>query len=253
MEGTAYGDLNGNGVLDAGEPGLAGAVLALRKDGVEIATTTSRSGGFYGFTALQPASYQLLEKAPPTGYQLNPSIIGFALAAGQTVMIDFGHAPVTPSVHRRGYLPLMLWLPPVLATPTPTTTPTLTATPTATSTPRPCQAYEPNDTPGAAAGPLINGQSIRAGLCDGDSVDYYYFDVPDAVRVQLNLDELPANTDFDLFLYRLSGGAAIAESRNREAAPEHISINLEPGRYLIQIWPSDIRRSDQPYRLVVSW
>ena len=51
--GTVYNDLNGNGVLDPGDPGLQGwTVDLLDSSGNLVATTTSAADGTYSFANL---------------------------------------------------------------------------------------------------------------------------------------------------------------------------------------------------------
>ena len=58
-------DLNGNGVQDKGEPGLAGiAVQLLKSSGAMVATTTTDANGYYLFTGLRPGAYKLKFIAP---------------------------------------------------------------------------------------------------------------------------------------------------------------------------------------------
>jgi protocatechuate 3,4-dioxygenase beta subunit len=60
-------DLNGNGVQDAGEPGLPGVtVRLLDAAGVVISTTTTDAGGVYTFTNLAPGGYAVEFVTPPT-------------------------------------------------------------------------------------------------------------------------------------------------------------------------------------------
>ncbi|MFN7265882.1 MAG: SdrD B-like domain-containing protein, partial [Bacteroidota bacterium] len=74
-----WDDLNGNGLQDAGEPGIAGAVVLLTGtsgDGapVSMSTTTDASGYFVfgstasGSTVLVPGSYQISFVTPSGGY-----------------------------------------------------------------------------------------------------------------------------------------------------------------------------------------
>ncbi|MFO0802292.1 MAG: SdrD B-like domain-containing protein [Gemmataceae bacterium] len=76
--GTVYSDLNGNGVRDAGEPGLAGVAVQLTgflQAGVfTIAGTTDANGNFL-FDNLVPASYNLAE-TQPAGYSQGTNAAG---------------------------------------------------------------------------------------------------------------------------------------------------------------------------------
>lgn len=119
VEGKAYHDLNGNNKLDAGEPGVAGAMLALLDAGsAEAYTTLSEADGMFRFPAVSPAQYSLVEKTPPPGFQHNTTYaLTFFVNANQTLTgFNIGHRLTST------------------ATPTPTATATATATPTATAT-----------------------------------------------------------------------------------------------------------------------
>jgi len=67
-------DVNGNGVQDAGEPGINGVSVALyNQSGVQVGTTTTASiagvDGLYGFINLTPGYYYLVFTTP-NGYRL---------------------------------------------------------------------------------------------------------------------------------------------------------------------------------------
>ncbi len=60
VSGEVYNDLNGNGALDSGEPGLAGWTVTLTSGSTTLSTTTSASGT-YTFTGVAPGTYTLGE------------------------------------------------------------------------------------------------------------------------------------------------------------------------------------------------
>jgi photosystem II stability/assembly factor-like uncharacterized protein len=132
VTGTAYDDLNRNGELDPGEPGLAGAVLALNRGATELHTATSGPGGAFRIEGVAPGTYTLLEKQPPPGYRSNVRI-SFQVFANTTwtFLIDYESEPTV----------------------TPTETPTATATATATPTETPTATVTPTETPTATATP----------------------------------------------------------------------------------------------------
>jgi hypothetical protein len=70
-------DLNGNGIQDSGENGVAGVTVTLNKpDGTTITTTTNASG-FYQFTNLSPGNYSVsFPTSLPGGYGLTMSGAG---------------------------------------------------------------------------------------------------------------------------------------------------------------------------------
>ncbi len=73
IHGVQWNDRNGNGVQDAGEPGLAGVTVYLdqnrngRLDAGELSTITDANGN-YAFTNLAPGTYAVAI-APPIGWQ----------------------------------------------------------------------------------------------------------------------------------------------------------------------------------------
>jgi protocatechuate 3,4-dioxygenase beta subunit len=71
--GTVYNDLNGNGVLDQGDPGLQGwTVNLLDSSGNIVATTTSADDGTYSFSDVGPSTYTIEEVNQTGWYQTEP-------------------------------------------------------------------------------------------------------------------------------------------------------------------------------------
>ncbi len=70
--GTAWHDLDADGVQDAGEPGQAGVTVELYAEGTLQATTTSDASGDYSFTGYAPGSYSV-QFALPDGYSFSPA------------------------------------------------------------------------------------------------------------------------------------------------------------------------------------
>ncbi|HPM85160.1 MAG TPA: SdrD B-like domain-containing protein, partial [Candidatus Anammoximicrobium sp.] len=66
-------EVDGNGIQDAGEGGVAGATVTLfTGDGVQVgASQTTGAGGAYLFTGLAPGEYYV-HVAPPAGYLISP-------------------------------------------------------------------------------------------------------------------------------------------------------------------------------------
>ena len=123
----AFLDADHDGVYDAGETLLPGAEFTLKRDNVPVATGVTGLDGLHTFASLAPATYTLVETAPPAGYTgALPSIIVF-IGAGQVISLDWPHLVATPTPTATATATL---------TPTPTATATLTPTPTATATPR---------------------------------------------------------------------------------------------------------------------
>lgn len=69
-------DVNANGIQDAGEPGIAGAVVNLRSpDNTIIHTDTTDAAGLYLFEGLCPGDYKV-EVVPPAGAVASPVLQG---------------------------------------------------------------------------------------------------------------------------------------------------------------------------------
>jgi len=72
INGTVFKDLNGDGFLSPGEPGLPGRTIKLLQNGTEQSLATSDSQGRYAFSNLVPGRYVLLEKTPKGWSQTSP-------------------------------------------------------------------------------------------------------------------------------------------------------------------------------------
>lgn len=69
-------DLNGNGIQDAGEPGIDGVTVNLYDGaGGFVATTTTSGGGAYTFTGLTQGDY-FVEFIRPAGFDFTPRDVG---------------------------------------------------------------------------------------------------------------------------------------------------------------------------------
>ncbi len=69
-------DLDGDGIQDAGEPGLPGATVNLKDcGGTALATTTSDASGRYSFAGLAAGSYTV-EFVSPAGFAFSPPLQG---------------------------------------------------------------------------------------------------------------------------------------------------------------------------------
>jgi serine-aspartate repeat-containing protein C/D/E len=96
ISGHKFNDLNGDGVQQAGEPGLAGLTVFLDTnnngilDNGETSTTTDANGD-YTFPNLGPGTYFVREMQQPGVLQTTPNPAPITLAAGQPVTdVDFG-------------------------------------------------------------------------------------------------------------------------------------------------------------------
>jgi hypothetical protein len=131
IQGLKFRDINNNGIVDAGEPGLPNVEIRLINvtpgvvGGTPITTTTNSSGN-YLFANLAPGTYRVRE-VNQTGFtQSTPDPADIALASGAIVSdINFGNFPTL--------------------TPTPTPEP-----PTPTPTPP-----TPGQTPGPTPSPIV--------------------------------------------------------------------------------------------------
>ena len=96
ISGLKFNDLNGNGIQNAGEPGLQGLTVFIdaNQNGVfdtgETSTTTDANGNFT-FTGLAPGTYSVLQ-APQAGIvQTTPNPAAITLISGQNVSgVNFG-------------------------------------------------------------------------------------------------------------------------------------------------------------------
>lgn len=66
-----WNDLNVNGMIDAGEPGIAGVIVNLYAQGIQIASTITDANGYYYFSNLNPENY-FLEFIKPAGFNISP-------------------------------------------------------------------------------------------------------------------------------------------------------------------------------------
>jgi len=181
IQGMVFEDRNGNGVRDAGEPGLAGARLTLATlSGIVVGTRLTGADGLYAFGDLAPGTYRLTESNPPGTVSTTPDTVLLPVAGGSVVVFDFGDrfvGSVTPSSTPAGtatptprpsatntpggvatltptfsvtQTPSPTWTSPAAtatgtATPTPSRTASITPTPSRTPTPGPSPT--PTETP----------------------------------------------------------------------------------------------------------
>jgi len=117
--------------------------------------------------------------------------------------------------------------------------------------------FEPNDSPSAAAGPLLSGQTYDAAIESSSDRDFFYFYVtaagkPPATIALRNLGDgseviglsaaivNASGTPVDPFAYSLRGGEVATTT-----------VGLEPQRYLIEVESSLEASAGIPYQLVV--
>ena len=96
VTGNVYNDLNGNGNLDPGEPGLQGWTVILENQyGNTVATTTSDANGNYEFDDLFPGTF-IVEEVLQSGWTqtqpVNPNYYEFATQSGlDETGLNFGN------------------------------------------------------------------------------------------------------------------------------------------------------------------
>ncbi|MEO5817734.1 MAG: PKD domain-containing protein [Gemmatimonadaceae bacterium] len=100
-----WNDLNGNGIQDSGEPGIAGVIVSLSSG----PTTTTDANGAYSFPNLSPGSY-IVTVATPAGYVASPTGAGtpstdsngsgtsVTVSGGTNNTVDFGFYKPVPAV-----------------------------------------------------------------------------------------------------------------------------------------------------------
>ena len=76
ISGVKFNDVNGNGVRDAGEPGLPGVEIHLTNASGTVTTTTSDAAGAFSFTGLAAGTYTLGEVVPNGFTQTAPAAPG---------------------------------------------------------------------------------------------------------------------------------------------------------------------------------
>lgn len=103
-----WNDLNGDGVQDPGEPGLAGVTVSL--SGSASATTTTDASGAYLFSGLSSGNYTVTATLP-AGFTASPAnqggdplkdsngspaAVSLATLNTSDLSIDFGYVPIPP-------------------------------------------------------------------------------------------------------------------------------------------------------------
>jgi protocatechuate 3,4-dioxygenase beta subunit len=102
IHGFKFDDLNGDGILGANEPGMAGVTIDLENpsNGQILFTTTTDSKGNFSFMNLAPGTYRIRE-VEVTGFMqttLNPPDI-IVTAGSDTTGILFGNHQIPGEIH----------------------------------------------------------------------------------------------------------------------------------------------------------
>lgn len=101
VQGVVFNDLNGNGLSDPGEAGLAGAEVTLGDLSFHyLATYVTGTDGAYYFYRLALGNYSLMERNP-AGYteSTTPDDWGIMLTGCHIIKVNFGDR--VPPPHRR--------------------------------------------------------------------------------------------------------------------------------------------------------
>ncbi|NNE00345.1 MAG: hypothetical protein HKN47_23750, partial [Pirellulaceae bacterium] len=103
ITGTVFHDVNGNGTMEAGEPGLSGVTVSL--SGPSTGTTTTDGSGDYRFDNLAAGSYTVNQvPPPPAGFTPRPGesprtvVVSAAVAAGTPILTIDDFTGVSQSV-----------------------------------------------------------------------------------------------------------------------------------------------------------
>jgi hypothetical protein len=145
IRGHVWNDLDGNGALDSGEPGLAGASVRLYDMAhpdpePPLQSAVTDGSGMFQWNNLPPGLYSVVETNPSGYVSTSPDALTTIVAAGGTSAADFWDwIPATPTA-----TPSSTATP--TATPTGTRTATETPTPTGTRTPTSTSTVTPTPT-----------------------------------------------------------------------------------------------------------
>ena len=121
--------------------------------------------------------------------------------------------------------------------------------------------YEPNNWCDQAYGPLTSGPTYQSWISNCDLAtykksDYFYIDISKTNTINIYLTDIPAGTDYDLYLYRNPSddpNNPAAKSRELDNSSETISYNPPAtGRYYIRVYAYS-GYSTSPYSLQVTY
>ncbi len=92
--GYKYEDMDGDGILEAGDTGIAGWTIylfegAVGEDEKPIATTVTNGSGGYCFTGLPAGTYTVIEEAREGWYNTSPGEVEVTLSSGDSANINF--------------------------------------------------------------------------------------------------------------------------------------------------------------------
>jgi len=87
LMGMAFADANGNNYPDAGEPGLADAVVGLQIGATTVISATSGANGQFTFSGVAPGIYSVRGVRAPAGHSLSTGVATIGVAANTTWML----------------------------------------------------------------------------------------------------------------------------------------------------------------------
>jgi hypothetical protein len=100
ISGVKFNDVNGNGVQDAGEDGLAGVTILITDASGAVRTTPTEASGAFTFANVAAGTYVVSEVVPAGFTQTAPAAPGtftVTVATGQTVRdLKFGNRVIPP-------------------------------------------------------------------------------------------------------------------------------------------------------------
>ena len=90
VSGTKINDLNGNGILNDGEPGIAGWTVYLYRNGELVDTAVTDANGDYSFSVCAGGDYEVREAQPDGWNAITSPTFSFTAASGVDVTgVDF--------------------------------------------------------------------------------------------------------------------------------------------------------------------
>ena len=107
--GLKYNDVNQNGHLDPGEPGLSGWVINLSNSSGLVGTNTTAGDGTFQFNGLLPGQYTLSETVQPNYVNTSAKTLNVTLTLAQTLNVTssfgaFGNIQLAASIQGIKYL-----------------------------------------------------------------------------------------------------------------------------------------------------
>jgi hypothetical protein len=89
ISGYKYTDVNGDGVLDEGEPGFEGVTVNLKQGDTVIATTVTDAAGKFAFTDVPPGTYDIEEVLEAGVYTKHVTVItGVEVVSGEETVLE---------------------------------------------------------------------------------------------------------------------------------------------------------------------